>query len=381
MRRYCWRGMRVAVVAASLLAALWGPARPALAETVSVVDTVSGPNFQAFWKQVLIPAIHQKLGLDVSYTVGSGPTLQLQMQSWQPGHPQFTLLFLKDLDIANMVHAGIPLEPVYPAQETAIPNQKMLPPEFMKSEFGVDLQGEGLLMWRAQFDLIYNSAFVKNPPKTWKELYDRREEFKGRFGMVRPDASSGGGRAVIYSFLAAFGVDFSKPFAELQASPAWKSAWKKFSEFSKCFAQPIASSPPVMFHQFQTEQVWMTDYAQDYSLWSATQGQLPETIKAAPLDANVIGSSNAWLAVPAVDTPEQKAAAYKVMNLLLSSEIQLKMLETMYQYPGTDAWKHAPASVWEKIPPVDVAESHGIRMTNFDAITFIQEHGMDYIHQ
>ena len=140
-------------------------------------------------------------------------------------------------------------------------------------------------MWRAQFGLIYNSAFVKNPPKTWKELYDRRQEFAGHFGMVRPDASSGGGRAIIYSFLAAFGVDFNKPFAELQASPEWKSAWEKFSEFSKSFAQPVASSPPVMFHQFQTEQVWLTSYAQDYSLWSAAQGQLPPTTKAAPLDA------------------------------------------------------------------------------------------------
>ena len=109
---------RVAFAAAALFA-LAPAGRAARAETVSVVDTVSGPNFQAFWKQVLIPAIYEKLGLDVSYTVGSGPTLQLQMQSWQPGNPQFSLLFLKDLDIANMVHAGIKLEPLYPAQQAA----------------------------------------------------------------------------------------------------------------------------------------------------------------------------------------------------------------------------------------------------------------------
>ena len=38
------------------------------------------------------------------------------------------------------------------------------------------------------------------------------------------------------------------------------------------------------------------------------------------------------------------------MNFLLSPEIQLKMLETMYQYPGTHAWKQAPASAWEQDP-------------------------------
>jgi hypothetical protein len=47
--------------------------------------------------------------------------------------------------------------------------------------------------------------------------------------------------------------------------------------------------------------------------------------------------------VPAVDTPQQKADAYKVINLLLSDEVQLHVLETMYQYPGTNAWQKAPA--------------------------------------
>ncbi len=354
----------------------WGQSR-----AVSVVDTVSGPNFQDFWKVHLIPRIKAKLGIDVRYTVGSGPTLQLQMKSWKPGNPEFTLLFVKDLDIANMVQSGIALDPLYPMQEKAIPNESLEPKEFMGSENGVPLQGEGLLFWRAQFDLIYNSALAKTPPKTWKEYYDRRQEFDGHIGLIRPDAGSGGGRAFIYSFLAAFGVDFSKPFSEISDSPAWKDGWTKFTEFSKSFAQPIASSAPVMFHQFQTEQVWLTTYAQDYSLWSASQGQLPPTIKAAPLDVNVIGASNAWLAVPAVASAAQKEAAYQVLNELLSPEVQLSMLETMFQYPGTDAWRQAPPSVWEKIPPVDQAESHGIRMTNLDAITYIQQHGMDHIAQ
>ena len=72
-------------------------------------------------------------------------------------------------------------------------------------------------------------------------------------------------------------MDFKKPFADIQNSPEWKKGLDRFTEFSRSFAQPVASEPPVMFHQFQTEQVWMTSYAQDYSLWSAEQGQLPPT--------------------------------------------------------------------------------------------------------
>ncbi len=328
-----------ASVAGIALAAATGvvvtPARAA--ETVSIVDTVSGPNFQALWKTYLIPEIKKETGIDVTYTVGQGPALQLQMASWKQDHPEFSLLFVKGIDLSNMVQAKLPLEPLYPAQAKEIPNQSMEPPEFFASNNGVPLDGKGLIFWRAQFDLVYNSAFVKTPPKTWREFYDRRKEFAGHIGMIRPDAGSGGGRAFIYSFLTAFGVDFTKPLAELQNTPAWKDAWDKFRDFSKSLAQPVASAPPVMFHQFQTEQVWLTVYAQDYSLWSAAQGQLPASTKAAPLDVNIVGASNAWLAVPAVASAAQKQADYKVINVLLSPAVQLKMLETMYQYPGTSA--------------------------------------------
>jgi putative spermidine/putrescine transport system substrate-binding protein len=347
--------------------------------TLNVIDTISGPNFQAKWQTDWIPTIKKELGINVVYTVGSGPTLLQQMKTWQQDRPEFNLLFIKGLDLSNMVVSGIPLEALYPAKEEQIPNQKLEAKEFLPSNNGVSLNGVGLIFWRAQFDLVFNSTFVPNPPKTWKEFYDRRAEFKGHIGIIRPDAGSAGGRAFIYSFLTAFGVDFDKPFAEVQQEPAWKTAWEKFSEFSKYFAQPVASSPPVMFHQFQTEQVWITDYAQDYCLWSTTQGLLPPTTKAAPLDVNIVGASNAWLAVPKTDTEEQKAAAYKVINYLLSPKVQIDMVTTMYEYPGTNSWKDAPKEVWDKIPPVDAAESHGIIIKNFDAITYIQQHGMDYV--
>lgn len=371
------RGLLGSFAGLALGAAPLGAARAA--STLTVVDTVSGANFQVFWKTYLVPAIIQKTGVDIKYTVGSGPPLQLQMQSWRDGDPGFSLMFLKDLDLANMVTAGNKFETLYPARDKEIPNQKLVPKEYDEIDSGVALRGAGLLFWRAQFGLIHNTKFVKSPPKTWGEWFDRREEFKGHIGMVRADASSGGGRAIMYAFLAAAGVDFKKPFAEIQDSPAWKNGLIRFTEFSRAFAQPIASEPPVMFHQFQTEQVWITSYAQDYSLWSAEQGQLPPTTRSTPLDVNIIGSSNSYLSVPTVDTSAQKADAYKVINFLLSDEVQLHMLETMYQYPGTNVWKKAPATVWEKIAPVDVAQARGITVTNLEAITFIQKHGMEYI--
>lgn len=373
-----FRTLRAAAIAgAVLLPTMAIAATP----TVSIVDTLSGPNFQAFWHDYLIPTIEKEAGVKVKYTLGSGPTLQLQMKSWKQNEPVFTLLFVKGLDLSNFVTAGIPLDKLYPDRKAEIPNMAMEPPEFLAKNNGVPLNGEGLIFWRAQFDLIYNSKFIKNPPKTWDEFYQRRKEWAGHIGIIRPDAASAGGRAMIYSFLKANGVDFSKPMDELVKEPQWNAAWAKFKDFSKSFAEPVASSPPVMFHQFQTEQVWISDYAQDYTLWTAAQGQLPPTMKASPLDVNIVGASNAWCLVPAADSPEQKAAAYKVINVLLSPAVQNQMLETMYEYPGTDAWKTADPKVWNKIPKVDEAEGHGTRITNFDAITYIQQHGMEHVAQ
>ncbi len=371
----------VALLVAGMPAFSEGQQSHSQAPTIKVADTISGPNFIAYWKTVWIPAIKKKYGINVQFTKASAPELQLQMKSWKQDQPEFNLLFIRGLDLSNMVVAGDPLESLYPSKQDQIPNESMEAKSFLPANNGVPLHGEGLIMWRAQFDLIFNSQNVKNPPKTWKEFYDRRAEFKGHIGIIRPDAASGGGRAFIYSFLTAFGVDFSKPFAEVQKEPAWTSAWQKFTDFSKYFAQPAASSAPVLFHQFQTGQVWVTDYAQDYCIWSAAQGALPPTTKASALDVNVVGASNAWLVVPKADSSAQKAAAYKVINYLLSNEAQVGMLMNMYEYPGTTAWKQAPKSIWEKIAPVDVAESHGIRITNFDAITYIKKHGMDYVQQ
>ncbi len=373
--------LRVLRAAAVAGAVLLPSAAFAATPTVSIVDTLSGPNFQAFWHNYLIPTIEKEAGVKVQYTLGSGPTLQLQMKSWKPDHPVFTLLFVKGLDLSNFVTAGIKLDKLYPDHKAEIPNMAMEPTRFLAANNGVALHGTGLIFWRAQFDLIYNSKFIKDPPKTWEEFYKRRKEFAGHIGIIRPDAASGGGRAFIYSFLKANGVDFSKPLPELEKTAQWKAAWAKFHEFSKSFAQPVASSPPVMFHQFQTDQVWITDYAQDYSLWSASQGQLPSTTKAAPLDVNIVGASNAWCVVPAADSPEQKAAAYKVINVLLSPAVQNHMLEVMYEYPGTTAWRSANPEVWKKIPTVAAAESHGTLITNFGAITYIQRHGMAHMAQ
>jgi putative spermidine/putrescine transport system substrate-binding protein len=344
--------------------------------TINIVDTVSGANFQAYWKQTWIPEIEHDLGIKVTYTLDTGSTLETDVKTWSPGHAEFNLFFIKGLDLSNLVSENAPLVSLYPKEQTAISNESAEPKTFLASNDGVSLHGKGLIMWRAQFDLVYNSADIKNPPRTWQQFYAERNTLKGHIGIIAPSASSGGGRAFVYSFLSAFGVNFNLPYGQLVKSAAWTSAWAKFKIFSQDFASPIASSPTVLFHQMDTNQVWVTDYAQDYSLWSTSQGLLPPTTRAVALNSNVVGASNAWFAVPTADTAAQKAAAYRIINFMLSKSTQLDMLHTMYEYPGTNYWKDAPASDFTKIPPLNVAEGKGIEMTNLDAIKYIEENAL-----
>ena len=58
----------------------------------------------------------------------------------------------------------------------------------------------------------------------------------------------------------------------------------------------------------------------DYSLWSARQGTMPPTTKATFLEEGVDTGGQAYFVVPANIPEDQKQAAYKLINYLLSDD-------------------------------------------------------------
>ena len=150
-----------------------------------IADSQSGANFQAYWQKYVIPAVKQSLGINLKYLVTSDAEQIQKTKAWKPGQGDTHILFPKSM--ATWVSSGVPLETL---TTTNVPNSAKIDPKFLKSDEGVDLQGKGVLYWRTSYALIYNSQNIKNPPKSWKEFYDRRAEFKGHIGLVRPDAKS-----------------------------------------------------------------------------------------------------------------------------------------------------------------------------------------------
>ncbi len=223
-----------------------------------IADSQSGANFQAYWQKYVIPAVKQSTGITLKYLVTSDAEQIQKAKAWKPGQGDTHILFPKS--IATWVSSGVPLETLTTAN---IPNSAKIDPKFLKSDEGVDLQGKGVLYWRTSYALIYNSQNIKNPPKSWKEYYDRRAEFKGHIGLIRPDAKSSSAWRQRLVFLHAFLKEkMALPMSQLEKDPAFVDAWAKLKDFTKYAKAPLPSEPPNMFEDFNAG-----DWAYLAGLW------------------------------------------------------------------------------------------------------------------
>jgi ABC-type uncharacterized transport system YnjBCD substrate-binding protein len=337
------------------------------------MDDQSGANFQQWFQTIALPAAEKALGIKIDYVVGKDAEIFEKMKAWEPGKGDFAVLFPKSA--AALLSAGIPVETLSPDK---IPNMAKIDPRLQESSEGVALNNQAVAYWFSTYCLIYNSADVQTPPVSWAEFYDRRAEFKGKIGLVRPDAKSSAGWRQPFAFLNAF-YDFSKTFDA--SDPAFQAAWTKLKDFYTYATLPLSAEPTNMFEAFNAGDTTISLYAIDYSLWSARQGTLPPTIKAAFLKEGVDAGGQAYFAVPANISDADKLAAFQVINFLLSDEMQVRLVSTMFQYPSTLVIDQVAPIVWEQIPKPDVAWANKIPAdrVNADAINWIKEHGLELV--
>jgi putative spermidine/putrescine transport system substrate-binding protein len=357
--------------------AIPSPAQAAAPTELVFADSQSGANFQAYWQKYVIPAVKQALGVNLKYLVTSDAEQIQKSKAWKPGQGDAHILFAKSM--ATWVTSGVPLETLTTSN---IPNLAKVDPRYLKSDEGVDLQGKGALYWRTSYALIYNSQYIKNSPKSWHEFYDRRAEFKGHIGLVRADAKSSSAWRQRLVFLHAFLKEkMALPMAQLQNDPAFRDAWNKLKDFTNYAKLPLPAEPPNLFEDFNAGDTWIGLYAQDYSLWSARQGTMPPTIKAVYPEEGADEIGVAYLAVPANIPPEYKEVAFKVINYLLSDDQQIRLISTMWQYPGTEITDQVPGIVWEIVPKLDVLAKTAIPKERIrkDMIDYIKDHAKELI--
>lgn len=341
--------------------------------SITFLDSAGGANFQAFFAQIL-PDAEKELGVKISYLPGSGADLLTRLKAQTAGQGDVGLVLLKPDVLGNMLDAKIPFTTLTESK-AQIPNLSLIDPADLKEAFGVATNGRATPFWRDQFGIIYDSAKISNPPTSWNDFYARRAEWKGKIGMIRPDAGSGGGRLMMRDFLIGAGVDFSKAFPEpLQSTPEWAAGLAKFKDFSSHFYQPLAGEPNTLFQQFKTGDVWITEYAIDFTLWSADQGLLQQSVKASVFPSGMYGGA-AYLAAPSNASPAQQKNVNALINWLISEKTQLRMLTQMYQYMAINKFDGVPAKINERIPAWDTVKGRRIALTNLPSFNWLKENG------
>lgn len=352
--------------------------RPASAQagtTVTIYDVASGANFQQFFRKVLPDASHE-LGLQIEYVPGSPAEVEQRLRAGQSNQD---IIICNEFVVANFINAGIGLLDLR-TNEAAIPNMALIEPAERNTVVGLPSEGRGLPFWRHQQGIIYNSASIPNPPKTWQEFVERRMEWDGKIGIVRPDAGPPPGRYLIYDFLRGSGVDENLPLDRLLNTPEFKHAIETFREFSKSFYKPPFSAPPQMFREFASGNVWISQLPIDFALWSRDQDLLPSTVKATFFPTPTVNGA-AWMVVPSNIPADQQTAALKLINWLLSVKVQSRMLSEMHQYPAISAWDKMPPEAFADIPTWDQIASIRKPLANNDLFKWITENGASLLAQ
>jgi ABC-type uncharacterized transport system YnjBCD substrate-binding protein len=336
--------VRKSIVAAlSALCALLPPI--AKAQSITFYDTMSGANFVQWWQTAAIPACKAEVKADIRYSSAGSPEV-LQRIKAAGDRGDIDLLFLAPDKIATFQTAGV-LEDLR-TRAALIPNMAKTEAPDNESAGGIPLNGVGTPFFRYSYTLIYNGDEVPNPPKTWKELYERRNEWKGRISYVDPrSAVSGAGRFFVAMFLRAFGSDLALPNGQEDAS--WAPAWQKLKEFEQANAPKHAESGGAHIAQFTTGEIVIGFHALDFVLYSQKLGTLPPAVKTILPQDGVPGGAG-YLAIAKNIPADRKDAAARFINCALSDKVQLGMVKDMLEFPGTNIWSQIPAETYKSMP-------------------------------
>jgi len=332
----------------NLLGALTAVLLPAVAsaQNITFYDTMSGANFVQWWQTQAVPACKAETKGDIRYTSTGSPEVLQRIKAAGASNGDIDLLFLAPDKIAGFHGEGV-LEDLG-SLATLIPNLAKTEAPDKDKAAGVELKGVGAPFFRYTYALIYNSDQVKNPPRTWKELHERRDEWKGKISYVDPRSTvSGAGRFFTAMFLRAFGANVD------QVDASWDQAWAKLKEFEAANARKHAESGGAHVAQFATGEIVIGFHALDFALYSRKLGTLPPSIKTVLMEDGVPAGAG-YLAIPKNIPAERKQAAARFINCALSDAVQTGMVKEMFEFPGTAVWDSLPAEVYQSMPTREI---------------------------
>jgi putative spermidine/putrescine transport system substrate-binding protein len=233
-----------------------------------------------------------------------------------------------------------------------IPNLDKVPADSL-ARYG----GYGVPYRASSVILAYNSAEVKDPPKTLDDLITWIKNNDGKFTYNPPDKGGSGGNfttrvleiGIPQDQLAFFQTQYDESKETL-----WEQGWQTLQDLHPHIYNngfyPQGNVP--VLQTLGKGSISMAPVWSDQSLSYLAQKLLPPEVKLLQIDPPFAGSA-AYLGIPT--DSKNKEALYEFLNWLLTPEPQNTIVQQINGYPGLD-WKYMPADVQQKY--ADVAKAY-----------------------
>jgi putative spermidine/putrescine transport system substrate-binding protein len=233
-----------------------------------------------------------------------------------------------------------------------VPNLDKVPKDSLDrfGSFGVPYRASSVI-------LAYNSAEVKDPPKTVDDLIAWVKNNDGKFTYNPPDKGGSGGNFVTRILMGGIPQD-QLTFFQTQYDESKEAMWEKGWQILKDLHAHIfqggfypAGNIPVL-QTLGKGSISMAPVWSDQSLSYIAQKLLPPETKLLQVDPPFAGSA-AYLGIPA--DSKNKEVLYEFLNWLLTPEPQSTIVNQINGYPGLD-WKYMPDEVQKKY--ADIAKAY-----------------------
>lgn len=330
-----------------------GSAKSALKGTFTLYSDTD-VNIEHLWVNTLIPAFEKRYpGVKVNFVYSAHGTedatvlAKLTAAAHAGKYSGFDLI--EGGDVPEAAVSGL-LTPITTAE---VPLSKEIPP----SDF-ITVDHDALPYRGSKVLIAYNSAKVKNPPKTLAGLISWIRSNPGQFDYNNP-TGGGSGQAFIEAVLNQYVPVPDAIKMALQYKPGLEGLWDKGFNELKALGKDIYQSGEYPASQDQVYQllgsgsIEMCPTWSDQGLSNLKDHEWSSAVKLEELNPPLYGGP-AYLGVPKI-TPN-KALVFAFLNFLLTTPEQEQIVE---QVQGTPAVKlsYLPSSIGKKFAFLSGPES------------------------
>lgn len=197
----------------------------------------------------------------------------------------------------------------------------------IKYDFGQPTDGYEAAWQSAQFVFIYNSKYVKNPPKSMAQLAAWVKQHPGKFTYPAPPDFTGSAflRMAMYETTGGY-KQYMKPLDKATLTPKLKPLWTYLNGIKPYLwrqGTTYPSSVSQLDQLFANGEVWMDmDYDPSYASSQVEKGIFPKTTRTFVLNQGTLANTS-YLDIPY--NAKHKAAAMVAINFMESPAAQLAL--------------------------------------------------------